>query len=352
MNREVAIDDRQKKFRAVGIVLFCTSLGLLVARVLLRYIMKLYAGKLDDATEEIVTDVIFTICSQVIVLFVIPFTVYKLYLKKSAKEIFFLSNFRPTDKRVYFLSVLLGISACIVSMGVSVIWQMILLLLGCDATSSSTMPETFQWWHLLLSLILTAVLPAICEEFVNRGMLVGVLRNSFSEKMTVLLGGIAFGLFHQYISQTVYTALMGMLLTYLVLKTRSIIPAAIVHFTNNAISVIMEFMQTYASPENPLMVIGDFIMSDMRLMAFVWLAGIVALLGLLHAIKKCYSSYYCDNYAGFLKTGDENCYNKIACDWTCGNVRYKPTKSDAVFYIGSLIITAAYTLFSFFRGYF
>lgn len=350
MNREMDLKDRQKTFRAAGIVIFCTALGLLLSRILLRYIMKVFPV-MDDASEDIVSDVIFDIMAQIITLLVVPFLIYKFYLKKSTRDILYMSNVRKTDPRIYPLSVLLGICAFVITIYVSFMWQLILANLGYDGSSSYPMPEKFHLWHLLLMLFLTAVLPAVCEEFTNRGIFLSAMRGSFSKWQTVIIGGITFGLFHQYISQVFYTALMGMLLTYLVLTTRSIIPAAIVHFTNNAISVAVDFMSEYAAID-PISY-GVSLLTDSPGLLLLFLIMAVALAALtLMLIKKCYGSYYTKNYAEFLKTGNVDCYEKTVCYWTMADVRYKPTLRDWTFYIGAAVLTAVYTGFTFYWGFF
>lgn len=350
MNREMDLKERQKTFRAAGLVYFIAALGLLLARILLRYIMPLFP-EMDDATDEIVSTVVFDFMAQILTLLVIPFLVYKFYLKKTAKEVLYMSNVRKTDMRIYPLSFLLGICAFIITIYVSFIWQLILANLGFDGSSSSPMPEKFHLWHLLLMLLLTAVLPSVCEEFTNRGIFLSAIRGSFSKWNTVLIGGIAFGLFHQYVSQVFYTALMGMLLTYLVLATRSVIPAAIVHFTNNAISVAVDFIGEY-SAVNPMNYITGLITSAPALL-FLFLALAVGIAAFaLRLIKKCYGEYYSKNYAMYLKTGSSVYYDRVTCYWTMSDVRYKPVLRDWVFYIGAAVLTGVYTIFTFYWGFF
>lgn len=87
-------------------------------------------------------------------------------------------------------------------------------------------------FFLLLSLI-----PAICEEMLNRGVvLAGYRRVGFIRSVIVV--GILFGLFHLYPSRFGYTALLGMVLVYLVLLSRSIFASMIAHFCFNLTSGI------------------------------------------------------------------------------------------------------------------
>jgi type IV secretory pathway TraG/TraD family ATPase VirD4 len=67
----------------------------------------------------------------------------------------------------------------------------------------------------------------------------------FNECAVILLGGLVFGLFHQYIFQTFYTGAFGMVIVFITLKTKSALPAMIVHFTNNFVAVIGDFATFY-----------------------------------------------------------------------------------------------------------
>ena len=350
MDREALLKERQKAFGAASLVAFLTSLGLFLARVIMQFVYDVLPP-MSDAAEEIVSDVIFSVMSQIITLFIVPLLVYKFCLKKSCREVFYMSNFRKTDGVIYVLSFLLGICAFILTLYVSYIWQVILALFGFDGSSSTAMPEKFNFWHLLLSLFLTAVLPAICEEFTNRGLFLTAMRRSFSKWQTILIGGIAFGLFHQYISQTFYAALMGMLLTYLVLTTRSIFPACIVHFTNNAIAVAFDFIGEY-STFNYGSVLSYVMLNQPEILLLVLALTVGAAYLIIRAINRRYAAYYVKNYTEFLKTGDQTAYDACIPAWNDGDVRYRPTLRDKAFLIGAVVLTAAYTVLTFVTGLF
>ena len=238
MTEAELLKKKQKNFRAVGYALFAVAMGLLIARILSNLLYGYLDGKMSELTLEIVIDVVFTVLVQVVSLVIIPFTIYKLTLKTTTKDVLFMSNYAKTDWRICLCAFGIGACGLFVTMFVSTIWQSILISFGYSYSSSTVMPDSFNFFHFLLMMTLTAVLPALCEEFVNRGLFLNVLRNSFGVPLTIVLAGIGFGLFHQHVSQVFYTALMGALLAYLVLTTKSIWPAVIVHFTNNALSVL------------------------------------------------------------------------------------------------------------------
>ena len=92
---------------------------------------------------------------------------------------------------------------------------------------------------IVLSLFVIAVLPAVCEESLFRGVLLNNMEREAGSINTVLLVGFAFSLFHANILQTVYQFICGCSLALLAIRSRSILPSVLVHFINNAVIIIM-----------------------------------------------------------------------------------------------------------------
>lgn len=93
----------------------------------------------------------------------------------------------------------------------------------------------------LLSIISTAIVPAICEEYLFRG---AILTNLLPYgKTTAILGSaVLFGLMHQNPFQLLYTTLMGVVIGYVYVKTKSIWACMIIHFANNLTTVLEEYL--------------------------------------------------------------------------------------------------------------
>jgi uncharacterized protein len=91
---------------------------------------------------------------------------------------------------------------------------------------------------LLLTLFHIAVVPAVCEEVLFRGYILRNFERSMLPIMAIILSGIIFGLFHVRFTQFIPLATIGMVLAWLTIVTKSIWPAVIAHFVNNAGSVI------------------------------------------------------------------------------------------------------------------
>jgi len=93
----------------------------------------------------------------------------------------------------------------------------------------------------LFGVILVAVIPAVVEETVYRG----VFYNEYSKihpLKAALLSGLLFGIMHGNFNQFSYAAVMGILFAFLIEATGSILSTMLVHFWINASSVVMMYI--------------------------------------------------------------------------------------------------------------
>ena len=82
--------------------------------------------------------------------------------------------------------------------------------------------------------LVVAVLPALLEETIFRGVLLNGLKD-FGNVGAVLLCGAVFSLYHQNPAQTIYQFCCGCAYALLALKAGSILPTILSHFINNAL---------------------------------------------------------------------------------------------------------------------
>ena len=118
----------------------------------------------------------------------------------------------------------------------------------------------------------TAFFPAFLEEFVMRGMLLGVLKQK-GNTFAVLCSALVFGFMHANAQQIVFAFFVGIILGFLTVKVDSIWPAVAVHFLNNLISVIFSYLNATKINSNIISAI------------YVVLFAVVLLLGVLSTIK-------------------------------------------------------------------
>lgn len=89
-------------------------------------------------------------------------------------------------------------------------------------------------------LVLLALVPAICEELAFRGFIFGGLVREKGRLRAVVVTAIMFGISHGVLQQSIAATIMGVLLGFVALRTGSVLPGLLIHFTNNALSVSLE----------------------------------------------------------------------------------------------------------------
>jgi sodium transport system permease protein len=93
---------------------------------------------------------------------------------------------------------------------------------------------------LLTSLLVFALVPAVCEEFAFRGFILSGLEREHRTRSAILLSALMFGFLHVLLSlfQQLFNAtLLGIVLGLLAVRSRSIVPGIVFHFVNNAWTV-------------------------------------------------------------------------------------------------------------------
>jgi membrane protease YdiL (CAAX protease family) len=132
----------------------------------------------------------------------------------------------------YVAAVLVGASAWYVNLT-------IVTLLHVPEGPSELLQGLVEKTPLVSTLAALAVLPPFAEEIVFRGVLARGLATARPTWQAVLISSAVFGAYHILPAQAAATFLLGCSLAYLTLRSRSIVPAIIVHFLNNVIAIIV-----------------------------------------------------------------------------------------------------------------
>lgn len=190
---------------------------------------------------------------QILFMLLIPFFMYKFLRKKKSVEVLKEFNVKPIGAKAVLYAILIGFIVYFLNLAVASFFNIFIYSTGYDPSfgMSSSSGGSYPLATFLLDVVVTAILPGICEEFCHRGLLV----NGFKQldiKKTVLLVGFLFGLMHLNVEQFFYASIIGMFLTLLVYITGSIIPSMIIHFMNNFMGLYLTFAQANKLP------MGDF----------------------------------------------------------------------------------------------
>lgn len=97
-----------------------------------------------------------------------------------------------------------------------------------------------------IAVISSALFPAIVEEIIFRGVVLGGLRSRFKDWQAILLSALMFALMHLSIQQFVYQFMLGAVMAWIAIKSRSIVASMVVHFTNNFTVLLFAYLETTA----------------------------------------------------------------------------------------------------------
>lgn len=186
-------------------------------------------------------DLILTVIIQVGLMFVLPWLLFSKLNKKKPFDTWEDFRFKGTSFKVVLIAIAIGIVVFILNIFVSTFFSYILSMFGYRTASSAGGEQT--WGTFFLSLFTVAVLPAVCEEFTHRGMILSSYKK-LGFKKAVLLSGLMFGLIHLNVGQFFYATIIGIILAVVTLYSQSLVPAIIIHFINNAFNVYFDFAQS------------------------------------------------------------------------------------------------------------
>lgn len=97
----------------------------------------------------------------------------------------------------------------------------------------------YSGWNVLPVLITFAVIPAIVEEVMFRGILLYNTEKDAGTVRTIFLSGFCFALYHGSVEQTIYQFICGCLFAFLALRSRAVTPTVVIHFVNNALIIVL-----------------------------------------------------------------------------------------------------------------
>ena len=164
-----------------------------------------------------------------IVSFTLPYLLLLFVLSKNFKDVVPIK--KPKNNPLFYIGLGFGIETI-----VSVLTEYLMRFLTAKNLSSATPKELFQYENsvggIILYLISLSVVPALVEEFVCRGVFLGLLK-PFGNKFAIFISALMFGLMHGNVEQFISAFLIGLYMAFLTLKTESLWPAITLHFFNN-----------------------------------------------------------------------------------------------------------------------
>ena len=166
--------------------------------------------------------------------FMIPALFYKIISGRS--RIIPKINLKIKLPKYAFLYIIIGFA---VTRGAAYLNSFILNLAAPGATASEESIMSLN--EFICNVMYIALVPAICEEFLFRGMILGNLL-SHGKTVAIIGSAVLFGLMHQQIYQIFYTTVAGIVFGLIYVNTGSLWCGMLFHFANNFLSVLEDYI--------------------------------------------------------------------------------------------------------------
>lgn len=132
----------------------------------------------------------------------------------------------------------------------------------------------------IASIFYIALLPAIAEELIFRGIITNGLKK-YGTTIAVVVSAIFFALMHQNLQQLIYQLFLGGVMAYIVIKTGSILYTMLLHFFNNFVILLNGYL-SYGKTQTEI----DYSNAWNNIYPFlIMIASVAIIIGLLYLIN-------------------------------------------------------------------
>lgn len=154
---------------------------------------------------------------------------------------------------------------------VNLVWYAILTLIG--EPMGQDVPAITTGSEFLLAIAALCIVPAFCEEMFFRGFMLNAYERRLRWAPAVIMVGVMFAVYHILLITIPSIIILGIMITFVVYRTRSIWAGVLYHFIHNFLSVCL----AYAQPKLMDYMEGSGMSADMpQLEGNLMLSGIIA----------------------------------------------------------------------------
>lgn len=135
--------------------------------------------------------------------------------------------------------VAIGFTVCISANYIAQLFSIDLSIFGLETMYSDVKTGSTSILEHITYIIAVSIVPAVTEELVYRGCVMGRLRK-YGDGFALITSAILFGMMHGNFTQAPFAFVVGLAAGWAVIYTNSIFPAMIIHGLNNFMSVIAD----------------------------------------------------------------------------------------------------------------
>lgn len=253
-----------------------------------------------------VYELVYSFVVQGLIMVGIPLLLYFLLMPKKEHIIKNTLHFQPIKIKAVLITIAIGIILFIANIGIASFFNGVIHFFGYETPMGivpSLAPSKVTIATFFFELFITAVVPAFCEEFLHRGLLLHGI-SPIGYRKAIIISSILFGMMHMSISQVFYAAILGLVIGFLVVMTKSIWVGIILHFINNALNVYLAYASSFGWPGKHFYTFLEaFLTSSNFLVSIFAILSMLAILVVLlvYFISKLYKTTTLDRVGEAIK---------------------------------------------------
>lgn len=226
----------RRRANALGFAFGLTVLVKISFLHILNFVFSL-AGLDVNILNNVLSDPFYSMVFQILFSIIAFVPTFLVAAKMSRVKVSKIIPFTRAEKGTTLPFLLIGFGFLAISNILSNIFSNVLKILGISNYEFDfNLPTGVNGF--IISAVATAVVPALVEEFAYRGVFLGLLKE-YGESFCIIASSVMFALMHGNLSQIPFAFIVGLVLGFIRVKSGSIIPAMLLHFLNNFVSIIL-----------------------------------------------------------------------------------------------------------------
>lgn len=155
--------------------------------------------------------------------------------------------FRKPDAVSLGLASVGAVSFVGASVLLTALWITLLQTVGVGFAWPGSLSNPQNAAEYLLALLCAAVVPALCEELLFRGLLLHLLRRRLGDRAGAILSAVLFAMLHLSLPGLVTLTAIGLFLSLLVIRTNRLWAAVVFHAVYNGVVIVMNALNAQPS---------------------------------------------------------------------------------------------------------
>jgi sodium transport system permease protein len=192
---------------------------------------------------------------------------YAWYMKADAKKLFSLNKIKPLS---ILGSLLIGIAAFVAAM---IVGALLTPIFPESADGLTQLDEMLTGVPTALLIGVVALMPAIGEELLFRGFVMGTLKNKCRPAAAIGVTTLIFAAYHMSLLKMFTIGIIGFGLAFVAYKTGSIAASMCVHFMNNLLSVLISKYPEQLERALPILFKDSLNMWDVLILILIIIVG-------------------------------------------------------------------------------